>query len=57
MTDKAKAKNPKALPRPQYLPEVGLPPRKPVRPSNVLPLPPGIYLTETGKRRNADKKK
>jgi hypothetical protein len=57
MRDKAKNQDPRALPRPQYLPEVGLPPRRPVRPPDVLPMPPGIYLTETGKRRNPDKKK
>lgn len=40
--------DPKSLPRPQYLPQVGRPAGKPARPRDVPPVPPGMYLPETG---------
>ena len=56
MADTPKTPHPKRLPRPQYLPEFGLPSRKPIRPSNVPATPPGMYLTETGRPNNNEKK-
>jgi hypothetical protein len=49
-------RDPKSLPRPQYLPEVGRPARKPVRPRDVPPVPPGMYLPETGAPHVREKK-
>ena len=51
MTDTGGTRDPKTIPRPPYLPQVGRPARKPERPRDVPPLPPGMYLPET---RNSD---
>ena len=48
MRDKAKNQNPGRF-CDRVPARVGLPPRRPVEPPDVLPMPPGIYLTETGK--------
>ena len=56
MAERKDTFDPTTLPRPQYLPESGLPPRKPVRPPDVPPMPPGLFVTEAGRRRNRKKR-
>jgi hypothetical protein len=41
--------------RDMYLPEVGPPRRKVRRPSHIPPIPPGMYLTETGRPKGTEK--
>jgi hypothetical protein len=57
MADKPDSTNP-ILPfsRDMYLPEVGPPRRKVRRPSHIPPIPPGMYLTETGRPKGTEKR-
>jgi hypothetical protein len=54
MAAAAKTQDPKAIPRPSYLPEVGRPEKSPSKPANVPAVPKRMYLRETGRRRDAE---